>query len=378
MRIGIDARFYARATGGVGRYTKGLIRELGQIDRENQYVVFLLPQDIKEWEEPGDNFKVVKAPYDYYSLDEQKSFPRLIKKEKLDLMHYTMFNHPIMCNVPFVVTIHDLTMTLFPVGRKQKSLIRKWAYDYVMKHAARASKRVIVPSEATKKDVVEMLGADEKKVVVTYEGVDDEYNFETNEKIRTEIKKQYGITKPFILFVSQWRPHKGIVQLVEAYKLLKTKYDNDIELVLAGKPNPMFPEILETVERAKEEVGGIIAPGFVPEEDLPALYQSAEAFVFPSFYEGFGLGPLEAMVAGCPVATSNVSCLPEVLQDAAVYFDPKDPHDIARVTDKLLNDLVLRKNLKELGRVQAEKYTWRKMAGETMQTYREISLKIKN
>lgn len=374
MKIGIDARFYGRGTGGVGRYTKGLIRELGRIDQENEYAVFLLPEDMKEWEEPGENFRAVKAPYGYYSLDEQRAFPKLIKKYKLDLIHYTMFNHPVMCRIPFVVTIHDLTMTLFPVGRKQKSLIRKLAYNYVMKHAARASRKVIVPSEATKKDVIEILGAPKEKVVVTYEGVDETYGFHTGEKIQDEIKKQYGIKKPFILFVSQWRPHKGIMQLVEAYKLLRQKYDNDIELVLCGKPNESFPEIIQAVERAKEEVGGVITPGFVPEEDLPALYQAAEAFVFPSYYEGFGLGPLEAMASGCPVASSNTSCMPEILQDAAVYFNPKDAHDIARVVEKVLNDLVLRKNLIAMGRIQVEKYTWRKMARETLQIYRRINL----
>jgi glycosyltransferase involved in cell wall biosynthesis len=241
-----------------------------------------------------------------------------------------------------------------------------------MKDAARKAKKVIVPSVASKEDVIKLLGAESDKVAVTYEAVDDEYhNWRTNEKIRQEIQQQYGIKKPYLLFVSQWRPHKGIVPLVEAYKILREKYEDDVELVVAGKVNKDFPEVIEKIEEVRKEIGGILTPGFVPEEDLPALYGGAIAFVLPSLYEGFGIPPLEAMSAGLPVATSNISCMPEVLQDAAVYFDPKDSHDIARALDKLINDEELRKEMIRLGKEQVKKYSWRKMAQETLRVYEE-------
>lgn len=372
MRIGIDARLYRKSTGGIGRYTRGLLRELANIDRENEYVVFLTPPDKKEYSRPGENFREVVVDIEHYSLAEQKEFGRIIDREKLDLIHYTNFNHPIFCRTPFVVTIHDLIMSLFPVGRKQRNPLRKLAYDYVMKHAAQKARQVIVPSVTSKEDVVKMLKAPAEKVTVTYEAVDDEYSWRTNEKIRSEILAHYKIEKPYLLFVSQWRPHKGIGPLLEAYEILRENYEDDVELVLCGKINQDFPEIIERVKAIQEKWGGIITPGFVPEEDMPALYAAACVFVLPSLYEGFGLPQLEAMTAGVPVATSNTSCMPEVLQDAAEYFDPRDSHDIARALDKLINDESRRKELVQLGHEQVKKYSWKKMAEETKSIYESI------
>lgn len=371
MKIGIDCRMLRRETGGIGRYTRGLLRELAVIDQENEYVLFMTSKDIKEYEELGDRFKVVKADIGHYSVDEQLKFKKIIESEKLDLMHYTNFNHPIFCRTPFVVTIHDLIMSLYPVGRKQRSWIRKWAYNWTMKDAARRARQVIVPSVASKDDVVKMLGAaDPSKVTVTYEAVDDVYQWKTSEKIRKEILAHYKITKPYLMFVSQWRPHKGILALLEAYEILREKYEDEVELVICGKENKDFPEVVEKIKVLQEKIGGIITPGFVPEEDLPALYGGASVFVLPSLYEGFGLPQLEAMAAGVPVATSNTSCMPEVLADAAEYFDPRETHEIARVLDKLINDKERREELVKLGREQVKKYSWKKMASETLEVYR--------
>lgn len=371
VRIGIDARFYRKSTAGIGRYTRGLLNELGKLDKKNEYFIFLTSEDFKEFEKPGDNFKAVKVDILHYSLEEQTKLPRILASFNLDLMHYTNFNHPIFSSIPFVVTIHDLIMTLYPVGRKQKSLIRKWAYNYEMKHAASKAKKVIVPSEASKNDVMNILGAQESSVVVTYEGVDEGYKKPLNDKIRQEIKEQYGINKPYLLFMSQWRPHKGIVNLIEAYKLLRGEYHDDIDLVLGGKMKEDFPEILEAINCTKRDFGGVITPGFIPEEDLPAIYDGALAYVLPSLYEGFCLTHLEAMAAGVPVATSNTSCMPEILQDAAIYFDPKDPHDIARILDRLINDEEKRKELVKLGKIQVKKYSWKRMAEQTLEIYEE-------
>lgn len=372
MRIGIDARLYRRSTAGIGRYTRALIYWLAQFDISNDYIVFLTPEDMKEWEAPGKNFQAVVVPWGHYSLEEQTKFPRLLKKYKLDLIHYTNFNHPVMAKVPFVVTIHDLIMTLYPVGRKQKNPIRKLAYNWEMGHAAKKSKKVIVPSGASKKDVVRLLGADDSKVKVIYEGIDQEYARPVGDSIVNEIKRQYGIRRPYLLFVSQWRPHKGIIPLLQAYLLLKQKYRHDVELVLAGKMKEDFPLIRKAVELTKEEVGGVITPGFVPEEDLPALYQGAEAYVLPSLYEGFCLTHLEAMAAGVPVATSSRSCMPEILGEGAAYFDPEDPHDIARALDKILSDESYRAKLARIGQAQSKKYSWEKMARETLKVYEEV------
>ncbi len=369
MRIGIDARFYRKETAGIGRYTRGLLGELGKLDTSNEYVIFLTSKDMQEYQSPGENFQPVEVNIDHYSLAEQTQLPKIIKEHHLDLIHYTNFNHPIFGSVPFVITIHDLIMTFYPVGRKQKSFIRKLAYNLEMKHAARSSKQVIVPSGASKNDIVKMLGAKPEKVSVTYEGIDDLYLKPVSEDDKVEIRRKYSLWKPYLLFVSSWRPHKGILPLLEAYQLLRQKYKDDIQLVLVGKVHPDFEDIKAKVEAAQDQLDGIITPGFVPDTDLPGLYAAAEIFVLPSLYEGFCLTHLEAMAQGTAVVTSKTSCMPEVLGEGAVYFDPQDPHDIARVLDRLINHADEREQLANLGKKQAQKYSWEKMAAETLKIY---------
>lgn len=360
MKIGIDGRFWRASTGGIGRYTRSLLSNLLKIDRQNQYVVFITPADKKEFHLKAKNLKVVVADIGHYSLAEQTKLAKILGREKLDLIHFTNFNHPIFYRKPFVTTIHDLTMTFFPVGRKQKSAIRRHAYNAIMKHAAGKSRAVIAVSEATKKDIVKHLGGKADKIKVIYHGFDKVYHpqFAT-----------YEVAKkgPYILFVSQWRPHKGILKLLEAYKILKERYKIKEKLILVGKPNSAFPEINEAVEKSKSLE--VETPGFVAEKDLTALYQNASAFVFPSVYEGFGLPILEAMACGAPVACSKTSSMPEVGGKAVLYFDPESPEDIAQTVWKILKNPKLKKGLISKGLKQAKKFSWEKSAREHLKIY---------
>lgn len=363
MRIGLDGRFYRSKTGGIGRYTRELVKHLLQIDSNNQYVLFITPADKAECTIAAPNLKKVVVPIKHFTLAEQFKLPRELKKEHPDLVHFLNFNHPLSYREPFITTIHDLTMNFFPVGRQKLPILHQ-AYLVAMRHAARAANAVIVPTKVVKNDVVRYLDGTPKNIHVIYEGT--EILSSAIAKPEREYLAENGITKPYILFVSQWRPHKGLGVLVEAFA--KIKEQHDIQLVITGKANPQFPEIPQAIDSSPYR-GDIVTPGFVDDELLDALYAGALLFVFPSWYEGFGLPPLEAMARGVPVAASNTSVMPEILGSAAIYFNPRDPVDVAKVISETLSDKEKLEELTKKGREQAKKYSWEKMARETKALY---------
>lgn len=372
MKIAIDARFYRSSTGGIGRYTRALIRELMKIDKKNDYTIYITSKDEKEYNLGAPNFSVKVVPISHYSVNEQIKFLQILNKEKFDLVHFTNFNHPIFYSGKFVVTIHDLTIMLFPTINQQKSILKKFAFNSVMQNAVLKSEKIIAISEATKADVVKYLKGDSAKIKVIYEGIDNKYQIKNIDyKKNGIIKEKYQITDPYILFVSQWRPHKGLPELIKAFEILKEKYRLKHKLVLVGKPNLDFPEIIKRINSSKY-INDIILPGFVADDDLPYIYHNADAFIFPSQYEGFGLPPLEAMAAGTVVVSSKTSCMPEILGDAAIYFNPRNPSDIAEKLADVLSNNKMQKDFIKKGLIHIKKYSWENMARETLKLYESI------
>lgn len=376
MRIAIDARFYRKSTGGIGRYTRNLIKELADIDSSNEYTIFITPSDETEYDQEIDsnkykNFHKYVLPIVHFTLSEQTKFLNILNKEKFDLVHFANFNHPILYKKDFVVTIHDLTMLLFPSEGAQKSYLRRIAFRKVFNNAVNASNKIISISNSTKRDLENYLHASPKKIEVVYEGIDKNYQPLKSQSKIERFKAKYNIGKPYILFVSQWRPHKGLPELIRAFEILKEKYFLEHKLVLVGKSDKSFPNVISAVDKCKYSKD-IIRPGFVVEEDLPYFYAASDVFVFPSHYEGFGLPPLEAMSSGVPVAASNVSSIPEILGKAAVYFDPYKPEDIAKQIFRIVSDDKFKKQLIKDGITQAKKYSWHKMAQETLAVYESV------
>ncbi len=367
MRIVLDGRFYRASTGGIGRYTRELIKYLAIIDKTNQYTVILTPEDRREYQLKASNFEPLVTDIRHFTLAEQFKLPSLLRQQHPDVTHFLNFNHPLNYQLPFITTIHDLTMTFFPVGRQKLPGLRQ-GYLWMMDHAAKAAAAVIVPSKTVKKDVEQCMGITSDRVQVIYEGA--EVTTSSISSKRQDRLKKLGITKPYILFVSQWRPHKGLGMLVEAFNQLKG--NQDIQLVATGRANPQFPEIPAAIE-ASPYRSDIITPGFVDDETLDILYAETELFIFPSWYEGFGLPPLEAMARGVPVASSNTSVMPEILGSAAAYFDPRQPQAIAETIRSALADKQQLAELKKRGLAQAQGYSWQKMAEQTLKLYELIA-----
>ncbi len=364
--IVIDARFWRRSAAGLSTYSQSLVRNIARIDQTNRYTVLISPADVAEFDVVAPNVTALVVPITHYSLAEQTKLPTVLAALKPDLVHFLHFNHPLRYRGRFVVTMHDLTVVYFPVGRQQRNPLRRWAFLTVMRDAARHADRVIAVSRTTRDDLVRDLGADPERVTVIHEGLSL-----TSKRVGPAARLvPLGIRPPYLLYVSQWRPHKRIEDLVAAFERLGRAYPN-LQLVLTGQPNRLFPTIIQRVEHSPLR-HRIVTPGFVPGQLLPTLYARAELFVFPSLYEGFGFPPLEAMAMSTPVVAANASCLPEILGDAAAYFEAGNVDDLTTTIAELLDDSKRRAELSKKGKDQAAEYDWATVARETLAVYEDV------
>lgn len=376
MKIGIDARMLGTGF-GIARYVQQLLIHLDKIDHENQYVLFLRQENWDVFEPTGNNFKKVLADIPWYGLAEQLQLPKIIKKENVDLMHFPHWNIPIFYDGPFVVTIHDLIM--YHYKRTEASThgpLIYWLKDKihrnVINNAVKKAKKIITTTEFTKNDVNKTLKVPLDKMITTYQAP-----FETAQKVDyEETLKKFAITKPFVLYVGSAYPHKNLDGLVDAWTIFQEKYGLDYQLVLAGKENYFYKKLKTKIDELSfgEDILILNQPS---DTELSALYSSASLYVFPSFYEGFGLPPLEAMSHDLPVISSNQSCLPEILNGAVEYFNPENKDEMADTMNKVLLNNVLRENLKVAGKNLLKKYSWDKLAQETLQIYLSVDKSAK-
>ena len=370
MRIGIDARFYGSLGKGLGRYVSELIAGLERLDSENEYVVFLREANFGEYEPQNPRFTKVVAEFPWYGWREQLLYPFWLRKFRLDLMHFPHFNVPLLYRRPFVVTIHDLILlshattratTLGPLRFRLKFL----AYRFVIARAMRDARKVITVSECVRREIRErfpfMVG---REIAVTYEAPSGAVRGAHDARSdRTD-----AIAQPFVLYVGNAYPHKNLDTLIAAFAEFRRRGFSDRTLVLVGAKD-YFYERLEHEAREQGIAGNVLFFGHASDAELAALYRRAESYVFPSLCEGFGLPPLEAMVNGLPVASSNASCMPEILGDAARYFDPTSTTAIADALADLATNAALRSSLVTRGAARASTFDWNDCARKTLAAY---------
>ncbi len=358
-RIAIDARELRTST---GRYVERLIHYLQQIDKTNDYTVLLKPKDFDGWQPIGDNFNKVVCEYKEFTLGEQLGFFRQLRGLRADLVHFPMAQQPVLYRGKTVTSIMDLTTARFrnpsknPVIFSFKQLIYKW----LVKRIARKSKKIIAISEFVKNDIAEYAQVSKDKITVTYLAA-DKIN-EPSQPLTRLVDKQ------FIMYVGRPQPHKNLRRLIDAFAIIQKNHPN-LYLVLAGKKDVLYLQHERYVK--KKGLKNVYFTGFVSEGQLRWLYENTAAYIFPSLSEGFGLPGLEAMVHGAPVVSSNATCLPEIYGGAAVYFDPLDVNDMAVKIDEVLDDKKMRQKLIEAGKKQAGKYSWQRMAEQTLQVYKD-------
>ncbi|MBN1258738.1 glycosyltransferase family 4 protein [Candidatus Peregrinibacteria bacterium] len=370
MKIGIDARMYGPAFTGIGRYTSELIKNLARLDSKNRYTVFLRKQVFDDFQAPGPNFEKALADFPHYSFGEQIGFLKLLNASRLDLMHFTHFNAPIFYRRPSVVTIHDLTLSFFP-GKKMTNFFHRLGYHVAMRSVTRHAKAIIAVSRHTKADIEKAFGIPSEKITVIYNGVSDNFGG-TAPTSRTDLMQKFGISRPYFLYTGVWRDHKNVVGMVKAFAELNKEMGGQYNLVITGRYNPAYREIPDTIRELKLE-NDVPLVGLVADSDLLALYKNAIAYVFPSFYEGFGLPPLEAMQCGTPVVASNTSAIPEVCGEGnALYFDPYDLKDIKDKMKLIATDPIIRQRLIEHGKEHVKGFGWDKMAMATLGVYQSM------
>jgi len=374
MKIGIDCRLYSPNYTGIGRYVYEMVKHLIELDQTNRYVLFFNQKEFDSFQVPNERWEKRLVNIPHYSFAEQWKFYRVLEDEKLDLMHFPHFNAPILYRRPFVVTIHDLTLHYYPY----KEYSPKWSlkkglqilfYRFLVGQIVRNSRQIIAVSENTKRDILKEYSLPAGKITTIYEGVPDHFQKSDQEQI-SAVRQKFQISKPYLLYTGVWRSHKNLLNLLKAFKILIDQGQN-IQLVFTGKKDPIYPEIPRLIQELRLE-GRVVLTGFVSDAELIDLMSGAEVYIFPSLYEGFGLPPLEAMQLGVPVACSNTSSLPEVCGDAAVFFDPRNPEEMAEKIGILLKNPELQQEFIKKGEQNLKRFSWKRMTAQILDIYNKV------
>jgi glycosyltransferase involved in cell wall biosynthesis len=368
VKIAIDARKLRDY--GIGTYVRNLLRQLARQDTVNDYVVLCREADCDGVEELGPRFRAVIETAANYSIAEQFALPMDLRREAVDLFHAPHYVLPPLTPCTSVVTIHDCIHLRFP-----QYLPNRIGYAYAraqMWSATHRAARVITVSEASKRDILRYFRVPESRIDVIYNAIDDRFWQQPATEEIERVRERYRLDAPFVLYAGNIKPHKNLERLIEAFHLLRQNPAmHGVQLLIIGDEISKYATLRRAVHRHKLHKH-VRFFGFVSDQTLAALYRLADAFVFPSLYEGFGLPPLEAMASGCPVIVSNVSSLPEVVGDAALMIDPYEPSAIADAMERVLTDAALRADLRRRGLARAREFSWERSIARVREIYAEV------
>ena len=371
MRIAIDAHSVGAKLAGNESYATNLIEALAQIDSVNDYTLYVTTQEAQDrFHQRWANFTVKTTLPHTPLIRIPLTLSAELRKNPVDVLH-VQFTAPPFCPCPVVVSLHDLSFEHLPhtFNRRSRTQLR-----LTVRHSAKRAARIISLSEHTRQDIAQTYGIDEKLIHAIPLAAPPGFARVQDDKELQRVRHTYGIMGNYILSVGSIQPRKNLARLVKAYASLKARLStNELpRLVLVGKRAWLYDETL----RALEETGLsnlVILTGYVPQSDLPALYSGALCFVYPSYFEGFGLPPLEAMKCGAPVIVGNTTSLPEVVGNAALSVDPYDVEAIAAGIERLIKDSVLRDQLSVKGLARAEMFDWQKTARQTLRVYEQVA-----
>lgn len=371
MKIGIDGRAakWYRGT-GIGTYTNRLLSALNSLEKAHEYLLFM-PKNSNCDILFNDNFHIKNiSEGNKNSFWDEVNIPNILVDKDMELYHVPQngVGLPEEKTLPFVITLHDIIPYKMPetVGDTYLRIFNEEMPDIIKRCDG-----IITVSEYSKNDIADYFNFPREKIYVTYLAAEDIYFPIDKEKSSNIIKTQYGITGDYILYVGGFSPRKNIVGLIEAFSTLVTKYKKDIKLVIAGKQGKSYSIYKKrAIDLGLEDK--ILFPGFIEIEHLPYLYNAAKLLAYPSFYEGFGLPPVEAMACGIPVITSNVTSIPEVLGDSAVFINPHDVDDLCSSMYEVLCNEKLRDSLIIKGLVRSSELSWNKTAEKTLLAYNKI------
>jgi glycosyltransferase involved in cell wall biosynthesis len=354
VRIGLNAQLLGHAAGyrqtGVSRYVERLLASLPAALRPGDQLVPL---------RSGDG---VAADPRRRAAWEQGILPALAVRRRLDLLHGPVNVVPLAAPCPLIVTVHDLAYLRLPEVVPER---RRRYFTALTRLSVRRARRVLAVSESTKRDLVELLGVDERRVAVTPLAADERFRLLSPEAL-ARFRGAAALDRPYVLYLGTIEPRKNLPALLRAFEAIAA--DLPHLLVIVGPDGWMTESFYETLRRMRhrERVRRV---GFAPAGDLAAWYGAADLFVFPSRYEGFGLPVLEAMACGTPVVTTNVSSLPEVADEAALCVDPADDAALAGAMRRVLADPALAADLRTRGLARAGEFSWSRTAALTVDAY---------
>lgn len=361
--IVIDNRIRRSST---GRYADRLVEHLQAVDQVNHYTILIQSSDT--WQPTAPNFTVEFCDYGQFSFNpmQQLGFAKQLAKLKPDLVHFTMNQQPLLYSGPVVTSTLDLTMLNYTRAGKTPLPIfwlKLLGYRFLFWYSNKRSKAIITLSNYTKEALAKKYPFTKNKTSTTYCASEPPSNLPAVEP--------YNVREPFILYVGSAFPHKNLERLISAFEIVHAK-NPTLNLILAGNAEYYYAQLQKVAQKSPASKY-IFFTGFVSEPELKWLYENAKAYVFPSLSEGFGLPGLEAMAHGCPVVSSNATCLPEIYRNAAIYFDPKNVNEMAEKINQVVTNPTLGNELAVAAAKVIKLYSWRKMAEETLEVYKKVS-----
>ena len=366
MRIAIDAHSVGNKLGGNESYAKNLIEALAQIDKVNQYTIFVTKREARErFSNRWPNFQVRTTPPHTPFVRIPLTLSAELRRNRVDVLH-VQFTAPPFSPCPVVVSIHDLSFEHLPQTFKRRSRMQ---LRLTVRRSARNAAQVIALSEHARADLIATYNLQPEKVNVVPLAAPDAFAPVRDDNELQRVRQIYGIDRDYILSVGSIQPRKNLRRLIEAYYLLRQQQPEGKlpQLVLVGKNAWLYDETLQSLK--DRDLGSIVLTGYVPEADLPALYSGALCFIYPSYFEGFGLPPLEAMKCGAPVIVGNKTSLPEVVGEAALMIDPFDVSAIAAAIQRVISDSDFRSELRVKGMQRAKQFDWKETARRTLAVY---------
>ncbi len=378
MRIGIEGqRLFRKKKHGMDMVALELINNLQRIDHENEYFIYVAPDEDRECLHETDNFRIRILEGNFYPYWEQVVLPKAAKADRCELLHCTSNTAPLKTVMPLVVTVHDIIYmekSILQILRGSGTPYQKFGNLYrrtVVPKVIKNSKVVITVSQFEKTRMADFFGMADGKLRAVYNGVSPHFRPVKDVQTLNEARKKYRLPERFFFHLGNTDPKKNTAGVIKAYAKFRQQTGLDIPLVMLDFDRD---ELLSMAKASGDShiIDHIHLTGYVPNKELPAIYSLSEVFLYPSLRESFGIPILEAMACGVPVITSNTSSMPEVSGGAALLVDPFNPENITEAMIRLLNDNDLRQGLIQKGFEQSAKFTWEAMARQVLEIYKEV------
>ncbi len=366
MRVAVDAHAIGQRLTGNEVYVRSLIGRFPRLDSDAEFITYIASREAVSWLPPSMKLRwVSKNPF----LRLGGELSAKLRSDRPDLVH-VQYTAPLFCPVPIVVTIHDVSFMEHPEFLPAPRALQ---LQISTRHTLKRAARIITISEFSRQHIARVFHVDPDVIAVTPLAAQESFRVMNRELAARMVRERFGIDRPYLLHVGDLHPRKNQIGLIRAFReLLASHPQLPHQLVLAGKHTWFASKILDEVRRSGLE-DRIVIPGFVEDEFLPALYNAAEVFVFPSFYEGFGLPVVEAMACGRPIVCSSATALPEVVDGAGLFFDPHNVGDQTRALRDILVDPELSRRMERKSLQRAAFYNWRETARQTLDVYHEVA-----